>query len=142
MEQNQIFTADGAIKNIVFVAELVDAAPDVPGWKFTALKPPMTIDHVQIAMGDYMFDTHMLSFYSNDLVDYPDEIDITIVHKQYTESDKVSITNGVYIFLENFIGELNSIAGIDALQVIGAADAEKELVPIEKLAAKGVHRKI
>src|SRR4051812_1581847 len=34
-----VITADGTIKNIVFVEELVLAAPNIEGWKFTALKP-------------------------------------------------------------------------------------------------------
>ena len=38
-----IVTADGTIKNIVFVEELIDAAPAIEGWKFTALKPPLDI---------------------------------------------------------------------------------------------------
>src|SRR5687767_6937132 len=34
-----VFTADGAIKNFVFIEELVHTAPTIKGWKFTALKP-------------------------------------------------------------------------------------------------------
>src|SRR5689334_14764839 len=33
-----VLTADGKIKNLVFVEELVRAAPNIPGWKFTAHK--------------------------------------------------------------------------------------------------------
>src|SRR6185312_2953150 len=38
-----VITADGAIRNIVFVEELVNAAPKINGWKFTALKPSVNI---------------------------------------------------------------------------------------------------
>ena len=34
-----ILTPDGAIRNIFLVEELVDSAPEINGWKFTALKP-------------------------------------------------------------------------------------------------------
>lgn len=128
-----IFTADGTIKNIVFVEELVNAAPNIPGWTFTASKPPMDIENVRIAMAGNTFDSDTLSFYPNESSDYPDEIDITIVHRDYRENDKASITNGTYIFLDNFIGELNSVTTIDNVKVIGKAQAEKELIPIEKL---------
>lgn len=128
-----ILTADGTIKNIVFVEELVKAAPAIHGWKFTSLKPPLDIKNVRIDMAGYRFDSDTLSFYPNDHKDYPDEIDITIVHKDYNESDKSSITNGTYIFLDNFIGELNSVTTIDSVKVIGKEQAEKELIPIEKL---------
>ena len=41
-----IFTADGVLKNIVFVEELVSMAPMIPNWKFTALKPALEIENV------------------------------------------------------------------------------------------------
>ncbi|SHH32846.1 Family of unknown function [Chryseolinea serpens] len=128
-----ILTPDGNIKNIVFVEELVHAAPAIPGWTFTSLKPPMDITNVRIDMAGYTYDSNTLSFYPNDVKDHPDEIDITIVHKDYHEDDKSSITNGTYIFLDNFIGELNSVTTIDNVKVIGRKQAEKDLIPIEKL---------
>src|SRR5882757_2259292 len=36
-------TADGTVKNIVFVEELIKSAPNIDGWKFTALKPALDI---------------------------------------------------------------------------------------------------
>lgn len=128
-----VFTADGAIANIVFVEELVKAAPTLPGWNFVALKPPVDIQNMSISMDGYTFGNETLWFYSNDNPAYPDEIDITIVHRDYKEEDKQSILGGTYIFIDNFVGELNSVTTIDNLVVIGKADATKELVPIEKL---------
>jgi hypothetical protein len=128
-----ILTADGTIKNIVFVEELVKAAPAIAGWTFTSLKPPLDIKNVRIHMAGYTFDSDTLYFYPNDLSDYPDEIDITLVHTDYNETNKSAITNGTYIFLDNFIGELNSVTAIDNVKVIGKEQGEKELIPIEKL---------
>lgn len=34
-----IITADGILKNYVFVEELIDSVPKIKGWKFTAHKP-------------------------------------------------------------------------------------------------------
>ena len=128
-----IMTADGAITNIAFVEDLVKAAPKIPGWQFTALKPALDIKDVRIDMANYVFDRENLSFYSKEHKDYPDEIDITIVHKDFNQDDKSTIINGTYIFLDNYLGELNSITTIDNLLVIGPSDVEKELIPIEKL---------
>src|SRR6185436_17614517 len=128
-----VLTPDGNIKNIVFVEELINAAPDLPGWKFTALKPAEYIENVRIDMAGYVFDSDSLFFYSNDFRDYPDEIDITVVHRDFKEEDKTTITNGTCIFLDSFIGELNFATTIDNLTVIGKNDAQQELVPIEKL---------
>lgn len=128
-----VFTPDGIVKNIVFVEELVKAAPKIPNWKFTALKPALDIENVRIDMEGYSFDSNNLSFYPIDNSYYPDEIDIVIVHNDYNEEDKSTITNGTFIFLDNYLGELNSVTTIDNLKVISKDGAEKELIPIAKL---------
>lgn len=128
-----VFTADGNTKNIVFVEELVEQAPEIAGWKFTSLKPPLDIKNVSINMSGYDFNGDNLFFYSNELADYPDEIDISIVHTDLTEDNRKIIGNGTYIFLDNYLGELDFVNNIDNLKVIGRQEAEKDLVPIAKL---------
>src|SRR5258708_7043723 len=90
-----VLTPDGIIKNIFFVEELVKAAPNIEGWKFTALKPAAAMN---IEMGGYKFNTDNISFYSNDHVGSPDQIDLSIVHNDLNESNRATITNGIYIF--------------------------------------------
>lgn len=128
-----IITADSNIKNIVFVEELVEQAPKISGWKFTALKPASDIENLGINMAGYKFDSDNLSFYSNEHADYPDEIDITVIHNELTEENKEQIRNGIYIFLDNYLGELDFVNNIDNLQIISKHEAEKELIPITKL---------
>lgn len=128
-----ILTADGIAQNIVFVEELVAAAPEMDAWKFTALKPSLDIENVNIAMGGYKFDAENLSFYSNELPGYPDEIDITIVHRDLTEENKKELINGVYIFLDNYLGELDFLNNIDNLNIAGKKEVQQPLIPIEKL---------
>lgn len=128
-----VLTADGNPKNIVFVEELVEQAPKINGWKFTALKPAMNIENVSIKMAGYNFDSENLFFYSNDYADYPDEVDLCVIHNEQTVENKLQIGNGTYIFLDNYLGELDFINNIDNLNVISRNEAEKELVPIAKL---------
>ncbi len=128
-----VITADGSVKNIVFVEELIQAAPVIIGWKFTALKPALDIDDVSIEMAGYKFNDENLNFYANELRSYPDEIDITIVHDALTEENKSTIRNGIDIFLDNYLGELDSAVTIDNLKVVGPDEVERELIPIEKL---------
>lgn len=128
-----VLTPDGIVKNIVFVEELVKNAPTLSNWKFTALKPALDIENVRIEMAGYNFDSENLSFYSIDNNNYPDEVDIVIIHNDYKEEDKSTITNGTFIFLDNFLGELNLVTTIDNLTVISMENAEKELIPIAKL---------
>lgn len=128
-----ILTADGKVINLVFIEELVNAAPKIENWKFTALKPSMDIEDVSIEMAGYTFNEKNLFFYSNELSEYPDEIDVTILHEDLTEENRSDIINGTYIFLDNFLGELDFATNIDNLTIIGKSQAQKELVPIGKL---------
>jgi Family of unknown function (DUF695) len=128
-----ILTADGNTKNIFFVEELINAAPNINGWKFAALKPAMKMDDVNVVMGGFEFGQKNISFYANEFEAYPDEIDIVIVHNDLTEENKNPIINGTYIFLDNYLGELDFVNNIDNLKVIGSQEAEKELIPIAKL---------
>ncbi|MFD2969272.1 DUF695 domain-containing protein [Sphingobacterium bambusae] len=128
-----ILTADGCTKNIVFIEEIVAQAPKIEGWRFTALKPAEDIKDVGINMGGYQFHDANLFFYSNDYPDYPDEIDISIIHDELTEENEEQIIKGAYIFIDNYLGELGCLENIDSIKVISRADAEKELVPIAKL---------
>ncbi|WP_235922042.1 DUF695 domain-containing protein [Flavobacterium phycosphaerae] len=128
-----VLTADGNTKNIVFIEELIAQAPKINGWIFTALKPATDIENVAINMAGYEFDSDNLFFYSNDYADYPDEIDICVIHNEWTEENKQQIGVGTYIFLDNYLGELDFVNNIDNLKIIGRQEAEKELVPIAKL---------
>ncbi|MCU7618261.1 DUF695 domain-containing protein [Chryseobacterium sp. PBS4-4] len=127
-----IVTAEGEIKNIVFVEELIDAAPTLENWKFTALKPEMNLDS-GIRMEDHEFTTGNIFFYANEIENYPDEIDITFVYENLNNENKDSVVNGVCIFLDNFLGELNFATQIDTFNVIGKDEATQELIPVSKL---------
>ena len=128
-----VLTADGDLKNIVFIEELVTASPKINGWKFTALKPPLDIKNVGIRMAGYEFTSEKMYFYSNDDNNYPDEIDISITHDDLNTKNTEQIGIGIGIFLDNYLGELNFINQIDNYNVIEKQNADKELVPIEKL---------
>lgn len=128
-----IFTPDGVVKNVVFVEELVKAAPSIPNWNFTALKPAFKNTNISIQMGQYSFDQNTLSFYPIEDKNHPDEIEIVIVHNQYKEEDKATILNGVLVYLDNYLGELYSITTIDHITVVSLEQAEQGLIPITKL---------
>jgi len=128
-----VLTPDGAIRNIYVIEELVSAAPKMEGWKFTALKPAVDIKNVGIRFDNLELNAENLKFYPTIHKDYPDEIDLTIVYDDFVEDKKEFITNGVYIFLDNYLGELHSVTLIDNMQVTGNSEVDEELIPIEKL---------
>ncbi len=126
-----VLTADGNPKNIVFVEELVDAAPNITGWQFTKLKQPES--GFYMTMNGIEFGENTLSFYSNDHADQPDLVDITVVHKDLDDSNADGIEHGSYIFLDNFLGELNFLTSIDRLSFCAPSEAKKDCIPIEVL---------
>ena len=128
-----VFTADGNSKNIVFVEELVETAPIIAGWQFTPLKQPMDIASFGLTMNGVAHDKDTLWFYATDHLDMPDLVDITIVHRDLDVSNEQSIKSGAYIFLDNYLGELSFLSGIDDLTFVGPSDAEKDLIPIDAL---------
>ncbi|MGG5507207.1 MULTISPECIES: DUF695 domain-containing protein [unclassified Myroides] len=128
-----IFTPDGIVKNVAFIEDLVQAAPQVARWKFTALKPAVDINRFNIRMNNYEFSKEKIHFYAVEHPAYPDEVDLVIVYDDFVERDRSVITNGIYIFLDNFLGELNAITSIDNLNVVGPDQAAGELISILKL---------
>ncbi|PQJ80060.1 DUF695 domain-containing protein [Polaribacter porphyrae] len=128
-----ILTANGNIQIFYIIEELIATAPKIKGWKFRAHKPEHNIENIGINMAGYSFTSKNIFFYSNDLQDYPDEIDITIVHEDYNEENKSDIINGCYLFIDHYLGELNSLTLIDNIDFKNKSDADKELIPIEKL---------
>lgn len=128
-----IFTADGNVKNIVFVEELVKAAPQIDNWIFSAFKPALDINNIGVRMEDYKFDKSNISFYPIDHKYHPDEVDIVAVYNDYNTEDHDLIATGISIFLDNYLGELEYISTIDNLSVSSPQNAEKELIPISKL---------
>jgi hypothetical protein len=128
-----VFTADGNIKNIVFVEALVAAAPTIKGWRFTALKPPSSSPDIGIKMSEYEFDKDKVSFYYHEHAEHPDAIDLTFVHQDYTKENATLISNGIFIFIDNFLGELNFATLIDNIDLVAPQDALEKLIPIEKL---------
>ncbi|MBT9394683.1 DUF695 domain-containing protein [Hymenobacter sp. NST-14] len=128
-----VLTADGVIQNIVFVEELVRAAPAIAGWKFTALKAASYMDEVNIKMAGYTFNVNNINFYSADDTACPDEVNIIAVHDDLEVENTATISNGVGIFLDNYLGELDFATEIDNVTVISPSDAQQPLIPIGKL---------
>lgn len=127
-----VVTVDGDIKSIVFAEEIIASAPSLKNWKFTALKPAIGFD-MSINMDGFEFDKNNISFVNNEDANYPDEIDLTFVHKDFSEENRRSIGNGCLMFLDNALGELNTVMLIDNFSIDAAPPEKDKLIPISKL---------
>jgi Family of unknown function (DUF695) len=127
-----VITPEGDIKNFVFTEELINTAPILPNWIFTHLKQPV-FSGVSIKMGGYVFNKETVGFYYEMDKNYPDEINITLLHKNYDDDDKNTIVTGCRVLIETVLGEFNSNTLIDSLTVEESNTCDKEIVSIEKL---------
>ena len=128
-----IVTADGQIKTMVFIEELIASAPEIDRWEFTALKPAVQIDDFGIEMNGFKFNCTNLNFTHKDVKEHPDHIDISIYYDDFNEENRDFFTNGIYIFLDNFLGELDFATTIDTIEILGKESINSELIPINKL---------
>ncbi len=127
------FSAEGRVTNIPFAEEFVAAAPTIPGWRFTALQQPVGAAEISISLEGFRFHKDNISFCPVIHAHMPDEIEIVVVHTDYSAENRDTIANGTYIFLDNCIGELRLATQVDSVSVASAADAPGELIPVEKL---------
>jgi len=132
-----VLTADGSLLNIAFVEDLVETAPNLKDWKFTALKPAMENEDFTINMGDLSFGKHNIHFYPIEHSDYPDRVDLCFIYENFEEENVEESNNGIYLFLDNFLGELEFATQIDNVQIVSPHEVEptQELIPISKLKA-------
>lgn len=128
-----VLTADGFIKNIVFVEELVEASPIIRNWKITALKQPSDNNTYGIEISGFKFNNETLQFYAEVDDQYPDNVQLFITHDQLDGDNQSEITTGIFLAIDNVLGELNSITKIDSIDVLHPSEAKKDLIPIEKL---------
>tara|TARA_B110000211_G_C14034491_1_gene533808 strand:- start:145 stop:1239 length:1095 start_codon:yes stop_codon:yes gene_type:complete len=128
-----VLTPDGNLLKIAQIETLIENAPSISGWKLTALKSAMDSEDFSIAMGEIKFDFDSLSFIDNSDPLYPDEIIISIVHKDYSEENSNQFDTGIFIFLDNLLGELETVTLLDEVKLISPNEAKVELIPIKKL---------
>lgn len=128
-----VVTAEGDIKTFVFVEQLMQAAPQIPGWIFTALKPATGFGDTEIAMDGFEFSAKNLYFSYTIEPDYPDEIEITLAHPDYNEENKTIVSNGCLLFLDSALGEYNSAMLLDLVTFTRYEEGNQEWIAISKL---------
>jgi hypothetical protein len=128
-----VVTAEGDIKTFVFVEQLMQAAPPIPGWMFTALKPATGFGDTEIAMDGYVFSANNLFFSYSIEPDYPDEIEITLAHPDLTEENRTIVSNGCLLFLDSALGEYNSAMLLDLVTFTRYEAGKQDWIAISKL---------
>lgn len=127
------FTPDGRIQQVYWAEKLVEMAPRLANWEFQALKGATSNIDFALKIHDLTFDRSNIYFYPINHTNYPDKIDLMFVYDSYHEEAHEDICNGIFIYLENFLGEETMIECIDRINVTGAQNIDEELISIDKL---------
>lgn len=128
-----ILTADGNIKNMFLIDALIQYAPQIEGWKIIGHKKAMDLENLNISIDEMEFNKDTLFFRPIIHEQFPDLIDIEIYYPDFKEEEVNAIHQGIYIFLDNYIGEINFTKLIDQIVVVASVPDKEELVPINKL---------
>ncbi|MBC7947476.1 MAG: DUF695 domain-containing protein [Chitinophagaceae bacterium] len=128
-----VITADGDIALFVKVEELISQAPQVKGWRFTAHKPPMGFDDISIEMFGKAFNEHTVKFYPLIEEAYPDMVSAVFTHKDYNEQEEDDFQTATAIYIQNALGELNTVLHLDHFETGPEPEDKSELIPVTKL---------
>lgn len=128
-----IITADGDVRVIPFIEKLVSDAPSLSGWKITALKPPSDLENFAVNFSQGSLSADTLQFIFKEEKKYPDLLNIDIVHDDITDLNRGLFEQGIFIYLENYIGELQCLELIDGITIKSKQEAEGELISMHKL---------
>ena len=131
-----IITADGDVALFCKVEELIEKAPALNNWKFTAHKPALGFEGISIDLYEKKFSVETTCFYPIIREEYPDEVSIVLTHVDYNEEEDDQFQAGGMIYLENGLGEENTATKIDHYETgpLPAAGSGIEVIPISKLA--------
>lgn len=130
-----IITADGDVRVIPFIEKLVASAPKIENWKITALKPPSDLDDFAVNFSQGKLSADTLHFIFKEEKEFPDLLNIDVVHESITDLNRGLFEQGIFIFLENYIGELECLELIDGIKIKAESEAQGELISMHKLAS-------
>lgn len=128
-----IITADGDVRVIPFIERLVASAPALNHWKITALKPPSELNDFAVNFSQGSLSADTLDFIFKEEKEYPDLLNIDIVHDDITDLNRGLFEQGIFIFLENYIGEIQCLELIDGISIKAKNEAQGELISMHKL---------
>ena len=111
-----IFTAEGDTDLFRYVVELVDSAPDLDWWQFTAFKQPLGTE-LKVRFDRYLFDTRKMYFQQLECEEEPDMLGLRIA-VEGSKPDDEDFQVGVYVTLEALMGEFDCATLIGYMETV------------------------
>ncbi len=111
-----IVTAEGHQEVFPLADAIVARAPDLPGWRFIALKPPMGFDF-QTNYEGVEFDPRDMWFLPLNSRSRPENLGLRIGVPNYADAEHGHVENAVLVILDTAIGERSAALDIHHLEV-------------------------
>ena len=129
-----IITAEGHRDIFQLVDAIVAGAPRIPGWQFTALKPPMGFDFTTTYEG-IRFDPRAMWFLPLDCKSRPDDVGLRVGVPNLTHDIKRQASNAVAVILDTALGERAAALDIQHLEVFTLPASPESLgyIPLAEL---------
>jgi len=132
-ERELVISADGIKEMIPIVNAVVDAAPELQNWKFTAFRPRLN-DYTgfELNYAGHTFDPKSIWFWAR-IED--GHFDVKLYHPNYNEDDRNLIVSASYILLDMAIGEHDVMTGIRYIDhdLLPKNPEQNELLPFSEL---------
>jgi hypothetical protein len=114
--RDYVVTAEGHIESFSAADALVAHAPLIPGWQFTALKPPMGFDFVTTYEG-IRFDPATMWFRPLVSGSRPQDLGISIGVPDLTAAIQRQADNAILVILDTALGERAAALDIQHVEV-------------------------
>jgi hypothetical protein len=111
-----VLTAEGKAELFPLVDEIVKSAPEISGWTFVGLKPPMGFDF-EITYEGIEIDPKSLSFLPLEDDGNRAAISLRIGVRDYNHDDERPISNAVLVILDTALGERAAATEVQCVEV-------------------------
>ena len=112
-----VVTAEGHVEAFPIVETLVRLAPEIAGWSFVALKPPMGFDFVTRYEGMVFNPSHMW-FLPLESASRPHDFGMRVGVQGLGSMDGIAARSAVLVILDTALGERSAALEIQHLEVI------------------------
>ena len=112
-----VITAEGDPEYFQAVEELVEVAPEFPGWRVVAFRQPAEDEFVTVFEGRE-FDPEQIVFLPVYHDDFPEDIGLHVCYNDLKKANYEKLLSGTMVVVDSILGEKAAAEEIDYLDVI------------------------
>ena len=138
-----VVTPQGVKQFFADAYELVENAPSIEGWKFTATK--QAVGELEILqVGNVAIDPSEVTFMPLLAEEHPDDIAIRLYHPAYVSEEgeqQNAVISGLYILLDKLLGEASTAFDFQYIDFDDMPHPKEKDYPLSELASFVTHKK-